>query len=109
MTTHQRPFLGGSTEVSILEAVRQGEIAPPRSINRRIPESLENVVLKALAKDADEGYQGAGGGGGGAGGGSGAGASASRRRRASSRACSRCSSTARSGRSSTPTTRARES
>jgi serine/threonine protein kinase len=57
MITDQKPFLGGSTEVSILEAVRQGEIAPPRSINRRIPESLENVVLKALAKDADERYQ----------------------------------------------------
>jgi serine/threonine protein kinase len=60
MITDQKPFLGGATEMSILEAVRQGEIAPPRSINRRIPESLENVVLKALAKDADERYQDAG-------------------------------------------------
>jgi serine/threonine protein kinase len=60
MVTDQKPFLGGSTELSILEAVRQGEIARPRSINPRIPESLENVVLKALAKDADERYQDAG-------------------------------------------------
>jgi serine/threonine protein kinase len=60
MITDEKPFLGGQTEMSILEAVRQGEIAPPRSINRRIPESLENVAMKALAKDADERYQDAG-------------------------------------------------
>jgi serine/threonine protein kinase len=60
MITDLKPFLGGSTELSILEAVRQGEIAPPRGANPRIPESLENVVMKALAKDADERYQDAG-------------------------------------------------
>jgi serine/threonine protein kinase len=57
MITDRKPFLGGSTELSILEAVRQGEIAPPRGANPRIPESLENVVMKALAKDADARYQ----------------------------------------------------
>jgi serine/threonine protein kinase len=60
MITDQKPFLGGSTEMSILEAVRQGQIAPPRRLNPRIPESLENVVMKALARDADERYQDAG-------------------------------------------------
>jgi serine/threonine protein kinase len=60
MITDQKPFLGGSTELSILEAVRQGQIARPRGLNPRIPESLENVVMKALARDADERYQDAG-------------------------------------------------
>jgi serine/threonine protein kinase len=60
MITDQKPFLGGTTELSILEAVRQGQIDPPRGINPRIPESLENVVMKALAPDPDDRYQDAG-------------------------------------------------
>ncbi len=60
MITDEKPFQGGSTELSILEAVRQGQIAPPRGLNPRIPEPLENVVMKAVARDADERYQDAG-------------------------------------------------
>jgi len=60
MITDQKPFLGASSEVSILELVRQCQIPPPRGLNPRIPESLENVTLKALARDADERYQDAG-------------------------------------------------
>jgi serine/threonine protein kinase len=59
MVTDQRPFLGGS-EMSILEMVRQCRIAAPATLNPRIPESLERVMMKALAKDADERFQDAG-------------------------------------------------
>jgi serine/threonine protein kinase len=54
--TEQKPFLG-SSEVSILELVRECRIAPPRTINPRIPEKLETVVMKALAREPDERYQ----------------------------------------------------
>jgi serine/threonine protein kinase len=57
MITDKKPFLGASSDVSILELVRKCEIAPPRSLNPRIPETLQNVTLKALARDADERYQ----------------------------------------------------
>jgi serine/threonine protein kinase len=60
MITDQKPFLGGSTELSILEAVRQGQITAPRRLNTRIPQSLEDLVMKALAKDPDVRYQDAG-------------------------------------------------
>ncbi|HEY7514567.1 MAG TPA: serine/threonine-protein kinase, partial [Vicinamibacteria bacterium] len=60
MATDEKPFLGGATELSILEAVRKGQIDPPRHVNPRIPESLENVMMKALAPDPDERYQDAG-------------------------------------------------
>jgi len=55
MLTDQRPFLG-SSELSILEMVRECRIAPPRSINPEIPEDLEQAVMKALARDPDERY-----------------------------------------------------
>jgi serine/threonine protein kinase len=55
MITDQRPFLG-SSELSILEMVRECRIATPRSVDAEIPEDLEQSVIKALARDPDDRY-----------------------------------------------------
>jgi serine/threonine protein kinase len=59
MIADEKPFLAGSegTEMTILEKVRQCQIAAPRSLNPRIPESLDRLVMKALQKDPDERFQ----------------------------------------------------
>jgi serine/threonine protein kinase len=59
MVTDQKPFLGGggASELSVLETVRQCRIVPPREANPRIPDELERLVMKALAKDPDERFQ----------------------------------------------------
>ncbi len=54
--TGERLFQG-ETDFSTLEKVRNVDIQPPRSINPNIPETVEAVILKALAKDVDERYQ----------------------------------------------------
>jgi serine/threonine protein kinase len=59
MITDNRPFMAG-TETSILEAVRQCQIASPTSLNPRIPERLEEVVMMALQREPDYRYQDAG-------------------------------------------------
>ncbi|HYO74108.1 MAG TPA: protein kinase [Archangium sp.] len=56
MLTGERLFVGDS-DFSVLEKVRKAEVAPPSTYNRRIPEALEKIVLKALARDVDERYQ----------------------------------------------------
>src|SRR5262249_21447034 len=58
--TDHKPFLGACSEASILELVRKCQIPPPCALNPRIPEALENVTLKALARNADDRYQDAG-------------------------------------------------
>jgi len=55
MLTDQRPFLGNS-ELSILEMVRQCQIAAPSSVNPAIPEELERATMKALARDPEQRY-----------------------------------------------------
>jgi len=55
MLTGQRPFLG-SSELSILEMVRECRIAPAASVNPSIPEGLAQAVMKALARDPEERY-----------------------------------------------------
>jgi serine/threonine protein kinase len=59
MLADQKPFMGagGASELTVLETVRQCRIIPPREANPRIPEELERLVLKALAKDPDERFQ----------------------------------------------------
>jgi serine/threonine protein kinase len=59
MIADQKPFLGGggSNEMSVLETVRECRIGAPREVNPRIPEELDRVVVKALAKDPDERFQ----------------------------------------------------
>jgi hypothetical protein len=56
MLTGERLFVGDS-DFSVLEKVRKAEVLPPSTYNRRIPEPLEKICLKALAKDVDDRYQ----------------------------------------------------
>src|SRR6266513_950405 len=58
LLTGERLFIGES-DFSTLEKVRNVEILPPSTYNRRIPDELERIVLKALAKDTEERYQNA--------------------------------------------------
>jgi len=58
LLTGERLFVGES-DFSTLEKVRNVEILPPSTYNRKIPEELERIVLKALAKDVDDRYQNA--------------------------------------------------
>jgi len=58
LLTGERLFVGES-DFSTLEKVRNVEILPPSTYNRRIPDELERIVLKALAKDPDDRYQNA--------------------------------------------------
>ncbi|MBT8493129.1 MAG: protein kinase [Deltaproteobacteria bacterium] len=58
MLTGERLFVGES-DFSTLEKVRNVEILPPTTFNRRIPDELERIVLKALAKDVEDRYQNA--------------------------------------------------
>jgi serine/threonine protein kinase len=59
MVTDQKPFLMGNdgSEMTILEKVRRCEIAPARGQNPKMPESVDRLVMKALARDPDERYQ----------------------------------------------------
>lgn len=54
--TGERLFYGES-DFSTLEKVRNVEIMPPSTYNRKIPPELEAIVLKALAKDVEDRYQ----------------------------------------------------
>ncbi|MEO8702711.1 MAG: PEGA domain-containing protein, partial [Kofleriaceae bacterium] len=54
--TSERLFQG-ETDFSTLEKVRNVDIRQPRELNPAIPEAVERVILKALAKDVDDRYQ----------------------------------------------------
>jgi serine/threonine protein kinase len=54
--TGERLFQGES-DFSTLEKVRNVEIPPPRQVNRNIPEDVERIVMKALARDPQDRYQ----------------------------------------------------
>jgi eukaryotic-like serine/threonine-protein kinase len=58
LLTGERLFVGES-DFSTLEKVRNVEILPPSTYNRKIPDELERIVLKALTKDVDDRYQNA--------------------------------------------------
>jgi len=58
LLTGERLFVGES-DFSTLEKVRNVEILPPSTYNRKIPDELERIVLKALAKDEEDRYQNA--------------------------------------------------
>jgi len=60
MVTETKPFIGAGTELTILELVRQCVITPAREVNPRVPEALDRVIMKALARDPGERYQDAG-------------------------------------------------
>jgi len=56
LLTGERLFVGDS-DFAVLEKVRKAEVLPPSTYNRRIPEALERIVLKALSKDVNARYQ----------------------------------------------------
>ncbi|HUB08556.1 MAG TPA: protein kinase [Myxococcales bacterium] len=56
MLTGERLFVGES-DFSTLEKVRNAEVLPPREFNDAIPEALEAIVLKSLAREAEARYQ----------------------------------------------------
>ncbi|MBN2714629.1 MAG: protein kinase [Deltaproteobacteria bacterium] len=58
LLTGERLFIGES-DFSTLEKVRNVDIVPPSSFNKRIPAELEKIVLKALSKGVEERYQSA--------------------------------------------------
>ncbi|MBU1238917.1 protein kinase, partial [Myxococcota bacterium] len=59
LLTGERLFVGES-DFSTLEKVRNVEILPPSTYNRKIPELLEIIVLRALAKEVEDRYQSSG-------------------------------------------------
>src|SRR5579859_646182 len=58
LLTGERLFVGES-DFSTLEKVRNVEILPPSTYNRRISDELERIVMKSLAKDVEDRYQNA--------------------------------------------------
>ncbi len=58
MVTGERLFVGES-DFSTLEKVRNVEITPPSTYNRRIPDDLEKIILKTLSKEVEDRYQSA--------------------------------------------------
>jgi serine/threonine protein kinase len=56
LLTGERLFAGES-DFSTLEKVRNVEILPPTTYNRKVPDALEKIVLKALSKDPDDRYK----------------------------------------------------
>jgi serine/threonine protein kinase len=56
LLTGERLFVGES-DFQVLEKVRKAEVLPPSTYNRKIPEALERIVLKALAKDPADRFQ----------------------------------------------------
>jgi TonB family protein len=59
MLTGRRLFAGES-EMSVLDAVREGRIQAPRDLDPRIPLEVNNLVLRALAKEPGDRYESAG-------------------------------------------------
>jgi serine/threonine protein kinase len=56
MLTGSKLFTGES-DFSTLEKVRAGDVRAPSELNPAIPPALEQIALKALAKERDERYQ----------------------------------------------------
>lgn len=59
LTTGRVPFEADTPYAVILKHIT-APLPPPRSIRPELPEAVERVILKALAKDPDDRYQAAG-------------------------------------------------
>ena len=59
MLTGRRLF-SGESEMSVLDAVREGRIQAPRDLDPRLPLEVNALVLKALARDPEDRFQSAG-------------------------------------------------
>lgn len=59
MLTNKLPFLGDSP-ISVALKHLQEPVVDPRQVNPMIPQSVENIILKALRKKPEERYQSAG-------------------------------------------------
>jgi serine/threonine protein kinase len=53
LLTQTPPFQGDSADV-LIDSVLHGPLQPPRVLQPRLPRRLEEIVLKALARDPDE-------------------------------------------------------
>jgi TonB family protein len=53
------PLFHGETDMSVLESVREGDVAMPSSRGAEVPKRVDQIVLKALAKNPQERYQNA--------------------------------------------------
>ena len=58
MLTTEKLFRS-DTEFALMEKVRKADVAPPSKFNRRVPEALDRLVMKALARDLPDRYQSA--------------------------------------------------
>ena len=56
LLTGERLFVGES-DFSVLEKVRKAEFQPASTYNRRVPEALEKILSKALARETENRYQ----------------------------------------------------
>ena len=59
MITGERLFAGDS-EISVLEAVRQGRVRSPRQVNPAVPKEVDDIVGRALAVAPQARFQSAG-------------------------------------------------
>jgi CheY-like chemotaxis protein/tRNA A-37 threonylcarbamoyl transferase component Bud32 len=53
------PLFEGDTDMSVLEKVREGKVEPPSSRGAEVPKRVDQIVLKALAKNPQDRYQNA--------------------------------------------------
>lgn len=58
MLTTEKLFRG-DTEFALMERVREADVLPPSKLNRRVPEALDRIVLKALARELSDRYSSA--------------------------------------------------
>ena len=56
MLTTEKLFRG-DTEFALMEKVRKAEVSSPSTFNRRVPEDLDAICFKALARDVNDRYQ----------------------------------------------------
>ncbi len=56
MLTTEKLFRGNS-EFDLMEKVRNADVSPPSKFNRRVPKELDDIVLKALAREPADRYQ----------------------------------------------------